>query len=194
MALCLPARPRPNRAAAQTYPDKPIRIIVPAASGGPTDLPARLASQILQPKFGQPVVIENRPGAGGAIGARAVIASPPDGYTLLAGNTSVLAVYPAVVGERRLRSGQELRAGRQGVRELSDPGGERVVAVEDGQGAGRRFQGQSRQAQLRAHRRRRPAAPDQRTVRGALRRQASPACRIAAAARRSPRCSATRCT
>ena len=50
---------------------------MPAASGGPTDLPARLASQILPPKFGQPVVIENRPGAGGAIGARAVIASAP---------------------------------------------------------------------------------------------------------------------
>ena len=85
-----------ERAAAQNYPDKPIKIIVPAASGGPTDIPARLASQILQPKWGQPVIIENRPGAGGGIGARAVIASPADGYTLLAGNTSVLAVYPAV--------------------------------------------------------------------------------------------------
>ena len=83
-------------AAAQKYPDKPIKIIVPSAPGGPTDVPARLASQILQPKWGQPIVIENRPGAGGATGARAVIGSPPDGYTLLAGNTSVLAVYPAV--------------------------------------------------------------------------------------------------
>jgi tripartite-type tricarboxylate transporter receptor subunit TctC len=83
-------------ASAQNYPDKPIKIIVPGASGGPTDLPARLASQILQPKLGQPVVVENRPGAGGAIGARAVIGSPPDGYTLLAGNTSVLAVIPSV--------------------------------------------------------------------------------------------------
>ena len=85
-----------NRAAAQTYPDKPIRIIVPAGPGGPTDLPARLASQILPPKIGQPVVIENRPGVGGVLGARAVISSPPDGYTLMAGNTSVLAVYPSV--------------------------------------------------------------------------------------------------
>src|SRR5688572_33041708 len=84
------------RAAAQAYPDKPIRIIVPAGPGGPTDLPARLASQILPPKFGQPVVIENRPGVGGVLGARAVIASPADGYTLMAGNTSVLAVYPSV--------------------------------------------------------------------------------------------------
>jgi len=69
---------------------------VPAGAGGPTDVPARLASQILQPKLGQPIVIENRPGAGGAIGARAVASALPDGYTLLAGNTSVLAVGPSV--------------------------------------------------------------------------------------------------
>jgi tripartite-type tricarboxylate transporter receptor subunit TctC len=82
-------------ASAQTYPQRPIRLVVPSAAGGPTDIPARLLSQIL-PKLGQPVVIDNRPGAGGAIGARFVAASPPDGYTLLVGNTSVLAVIPAV--------------------------------------------------------------------------------------------------
>jgi tripartite-type tricarboxylate transporter receptor subunit TctC len=81
---------------AQTYPDKPIKIIVPSAAGGPTDVPARLASQILPQRLGQPIVIENRPGAGGAIGAKAVAAAAPDGYTLLAGNTSVFAVIPAV--------------------------------------------------------------------------------------------------
>jgi tripartite-type tricarboxylate transporter receptor subunit TctC len=86
--LCLPAR-------AQSWPDKPIRLIVPSAAGGPTDIPARLLSQVL-PKLGQPVVVENRPGAGGAIGARAVAGSAPDGSTLLVGNTSVLAVIPAV--------------------------------------------------------------------------------------------------
>jgi tripartite-type tricarboxylate transporter receptor subunit TctC len=80
---------------AQAYPDRPIRLIVPSAPGGPTDIPARLLSQIL-PKLGQPVVVENRPGAGGAIGARFVATSAPDGYTLLVGNTSVLAVIPAV--------------------------------------------------------------------------------------------------
>ncbi len=82
-------------AAAQTYPDKPIRLIVPGAPGGPTDLPGRMVSQFLS-KLGQPVVTEHRPGAGGAIGARAVVAAAPDGYTLLIGNTSVLAVIPAV--------------------------------------------------------------------------------------------------
>jgi tripartite-type tricarboxylate transporter receptor subunit TctC len=82
--------------AAQAYPDKPIRIIVPSAPGGPTDVPARLASLILPPRLGQPVVVENRPGAAGTIGAKAVSSAPADGYTLLAGNTSVFAVIPAV--------------------------------------------------------------------------------------------------
>jgi tripartite-type tricarboxylate transporter receptor subunit TctC len=83
-------------ARAQGYPDKPIKIIVAAAAGGPTDVPARLAAQILTPKLGQPVVVENRPGAGGAIGARDVAKAAGDGYTLLMGNTSTLAVIPAV--------------------------------------------------------------------------------------------------
>lgn len=82
-------------AAAQSYPDRPIKLFVPAAPGGPTDIPARLVAQIL-PKLGQPGVVENRPGAGGAIGARAVANAAPDGYSLLVGNTSVLAVIPAV--------------------------------------------------------------------------------------------------
>jgi len=82
-------------ARAQSFPDRAIRLIVPAATGGPTDIPARLLSQTL-PKLGQSAVVENRPGAGGAIGARAVAASAPDGYTLLVGNTSVLAVIPSV--------------------------------------------------------------------------------------------------
>jgi tripartite-type tricarboxylate transporter receptor subunit TctC len=82
--------------AADDYPNKPIRLIVASAAGGPTDLPARIASEILKTKFGQPVVVENRPGAGGAIGARAAASSPPDGYTLFMGNTSTFAVIPAV--------------------------------------------------------------------------------------------------
>jgi tripartite-type tricarboxylate transporter receptor subunit TctC len=85
-----------NTAAAQSYPERPIRIIVAAAPGGPTDIPARMAAQILTPKLGQPVVVENRPGAGGAIGAREAAQAMPDGYTLLMGNTSTLAVIPAV--------------------------------------------------------------------------------------------------
>ena len=81
---------------AQSYPQKTIKIIVTAAPGGPADFPARLAAQVLNAKFGQPVVVEHRPGAGGAIGAREVAKAPSDGYTLLLGNTSTLAVIPAV--------------------------------------------------------------------------------------------------
>jgi tripartite-type tricarboxylate transporter receptor subunit TctC len=83
-------------AASEQYPSRPIKLILPAASGGPTDAPGRLASQILSASLGQPVVVENRPGAGGAIGARVVASAAPDGYTLLVGNTSTLAVIPAV--------------------------------------------------------------------------------------------------
>ena len=82
--------------AADDYPNKTIKLMLPAAAGGPTDVPARIASQILQAKLGQPAVVENRPGAGGALGARVVAGAAPDGYTLLVGNTSVLAVIPAV--------------------------------------------------------------------------------------------------
>ena len=82
--------------AAQDYPIQPIKVVVPAAAGGPSDFPARLASQILPPRLGQPVIVENRGGAGGGIGARAVAGAPPDGYTLMVGNTSTLAVIPAV--------------------------------------------------------------------------------------------------
>jgi tripartite-type tricarboxylate transporter receptor subunit TctC len=95
LAIAALVSPLAGTVLAQSYPDKPIRLIVPAGPGGPTDVPARLLSLIL-PKLGQPVVIENRAGAGGAIGARAVVAAAPDGYTLLVGNTSVLAVAPAV--------------------------------------------------------------------------------------------------
>ncbi len=82
--------------AAQEWPVKPIRIIIAATAGSPNDLPARIASQILGPKLGQPVVVEYRPGAAGAIGARAAASAEPDGYTLFLGNTSTLAAIPAV--------------------------------------------------------------------------------------------------
>ncbi len=83
-------------ARAEDYPARPITIIVPAAAGSPSDFPARLASQILPPRLGQPIVIEYRPGAAGAIGARAAAAAAPDGYTLFIGNSSTLAAIPAV--------------------------------------------------------------------------------------------------
>jgi tripartite-type tricarboxylate transporter receptor subunit TctC len=84
------------RAQAETYPTKPVRMIVPTAPGGPVDVLARLTSDSLAAALGQPVVIENRPGAGTVLGTRAAAAAPPDGYTLLFGASSSLAVTPAL--------------------------------------------------------------------------------------------------
>jgi len=83
-------------AAAQNYPAKPIRIIVPFPAGGPTDTQARWAAQRLNQAWGQPVVVENRGGAGGVTGTDAVAKAAADGYTLLGGNPGPLTVAPSV--------------------------------------------------------------------------------------------------
>ena len=98
---------------AQTYPDRLIRMIVPAPPGGQTDVLARLFGTQLQAALGQNVIVENRPGAGGAIGARAAAAAEPDGYTLFFGNTSTLAVSPrsrAIPATSRRRISRRSRA------------------------------------------------------------------------------------
>ena len=83
-------------ASAQTYPGKPIRIVVGFAAGGPADVMARLVGQRMASLLGQSIVIDNRPGAGGTIGARSVAEADPDGYTLLLGNTSTLVIGPLI--------------------------------------------------------------------------------------------------
>jgi tripartite-type tricarboxylate transporter receptor subunit TctC len=80
----------------QTYPNKPLRVIVPFAPGGSTDIFARLVAERLSASFSQPVVVENRAGASGNIGADAVAKSPPDGYTLLMATTGVMAINNAL--------------------------------------------------------------------------------------------------
>src|SRR5262249_21655477 len=77
-----------------TYPDRPIKIIVGFAAGGGTDVAARIVAQKLAEGLGQSVVVENRPGASGLIGADAVAKSAPDGYTLMMGTQTTLAVAP----------------------------------------------------------------------------------------------------
>jgi tripartite-type tricarboxylate transporter receptor subunit TctC len=81
---------------AQSYPSKPIHLIVPFPPGGPTDIVGRLVAQKLSEGVGQPVVVENRPGAGGTVGSIAAAKSPADGYTLLYGSTSTLAIAPSL--------------------------------------------------------------------------------------------------
>ena len=81
---------------AQPYPSKPIRMIVPFAPGGPNDIIGRTVGQKLTETWGQPVVVENRGGAGGTIGVDAGAKSPPDGYTMVMGGSSNLAVAPSL--------------------------------------------------------------------------------------------------
>ncbi|MEO8387132.1 MAG: tripartite tricarboxylate transporter substrate binding protein [Polaromonas sp.] len=83
-------------AQAQSYPVRPIRMIVPFPAGGATDILARALSQKLGEKIGQTVVVENRPGAGGTIGADAASKAPPDGYTLLLATSSTHSIGPAI--------------------------------------------------------------------------------------------------
>lgn len=83
-------------ALAQTYPGKPVRLIVPFAPGGGSDLVGRVLAQKLGPQLGQQVVADNRAGAGGRIGTDLVAKAAPDGYTLLLGTSSVMVSAPAL--------------------------------------------------------------------------------------------------
>lgn len=78
------------------YPNKPVRIIVPYPAGGSTDVLARVLGQKIGEEMGQPVVVENRPGASGNIGASYVAKSPADGYTLFLGTSTALAANPGL--------------------------------------------------------------------------------------------------
>ena len=87
----------PNRLFAADYPTRPIRLIVPFAAGGNADIVGRIAGDQISKGVGQPVVVENRGGAGGGIGAEFVARADPDGYTLLVGSNGPLTVNPFVV-------------------------------------------------------------------------------------------------
>ncbi len=88
-SLALPAR-------AATWPERPIRLLVPYAPGGNADVTARLVAPRLAERLGQPVIVENRAGAGGSVGAAQIARARPDGYALLLGSNGPLTVNPAV--------------------------------------------------------------------------------------------------
>jgi tripartite-type tricarboxylate transporter receptor subunit TctC len=89
--------------ASAQYPDKPVRIIVPFAAGGPTDILARLVAEGLTARLGGPVITDNRPGGGGNPGTDAAAKAPADGYTLLLGYIGPLAINPTLYGKLPFR-------------------------------------------------------------------------------------------
>ena len=96
-ALALPGLALPGLAAAQeAFPNRPLRFIVPVAAGGSADLQARRVAQRLQERWGQPVVVENRPGANGIVAAQAFLQAPPDGHTVFATPAGPIAINPSL--------------------------------------------------------------------------------------------------
>ncbi len=96
LLLSVAAAALPGLANAQAYPNKPVRLLVPFAPGGTTDLLARIISEKMGAALGQIVLVENKAGAGGAVGAAEVAKSPPDGYVLLMSSVSTMAANPAI--------------------------------------------------------------------------------------------------
>lgn len=94
----LAAGPTARALAQASFPERPIRLVVPFAPGGNADLTGRLFAEALAKRLGQQVIVENRGGAGGAIGAEAVAKSAPDGYSLVLGSTGTFLVSPRMTG------------------------------------------------------------------------------------------------
>ena len=85
-----------DRAQAQTYPTRSVTLIIPFAPGGSTSIVGRVIAEKMSETLGQTIVVDNRPGAGGTVGTRAVANSAPDGYTILLGYTGTLAIGPTL--------------------------------------------------------------------------------------------------
>ena len=102
-----------THAFAQAFPSKPVRLIVPAAAGGGLDLLARVLGAKLSEQWSQPVVVENRPGAGFMVGTEAVARAPADGYTMLFVSSGAITIAPALMNDLRFdpRTGHLLLVG-----------------------------------------------------------------------------------
>ena len=158
-------------AQAQDWPTRPITVVVPLGAGSASDMIARVVMEQVGRQLGQPIVVENRPGAGGTIGANAVAKSAPDGYTILvygALNTAhALYCEAALRHLQRFHSGGLARTAAAGDRDLARQG------LQDAAGHDRRRQGEAGLAQLHLGGRRfgvafrRRAAACERRLRGA---------------------------
>ena len=124
----------PAIALAQAYPARNLRVIVPFPPGGGVDIVARAVSEKLSPRLGQPIVVENKPGAGTQIGTDAVAKSAPDGYTLLVGPVGSQAIVQLMHGKRNFDFRRDLapvaRIGH-GTIALSVPASSRARSVKD---------------------------------------------------------------
>jgi tripartite-type tricarboxylate transporter receptor subunit TctC len=98
LAALIAVLPLAASAQGESYPSKPIRIVVPLTAGGPTDILARIVAEPLGKRLHQSVVVDNKPGAGGNIGADAVAKSAPDGYTLFLGTSGPLSINQSLYG------------------------------------------------------------------------------------------------
>jgi tripartite-type tricarboxylate transporter receptor subunit TctC len=108
-ALACIAAVAPTAATAQAFPSKPIRLVVAYAPGGLPDTVARLLAQRLQASLGQPVVVENRTGAGGSVAVSAVLQAPADGHTLLVTDGPMLAIAPLVSRQMSYDAGKDFQ-------------------------------------------------------------------------------------
>jgi tripartite-type tricarboxylate transporter receptor subunit TctC len=100
----------PGRLLAESYPTRPIRFIVPFAAGGSNDIIARIIGEKLSEMVKQPVIVDNRGGAGGLLGTEAVIRETPDGYTLMIGATSTMAANPSLYVSKNFDPTRDLNA------------------------------------------------------------------------------------
>ncbi len=152
-------------AQAQQYPTKPIRIVVPYAAGGTSDILARQIGPMLTEAWGQPVIVENKPGANGNVGADFVAKSAPDGYTLLLTDLGGLVISPSVYPKLPFDPAKDFTPGRDGLVLAARAGGASLGAGEGREGARGHGEGPPRQAQLRDLGHRRRAAPRRHRVR-----------------------------
>ena len=145
--------------AADVYPSKPVRIVVPFPPGGPADVLARTVGDKLQATLGQPVVVDNRPGAGGNIGMELVAKAAPDGHTLALAPAGNLTVNPSLYRNVPYDVARDFAPVTVIAAVPEHPGGQRTGAGEGPCRAHRLREGQSRQAQLRIARprKRRPS-------------------------------------
>jgi tripartite-type tricarboxylate transporter receptor subunit TctC len=136
----------PQFAWAQTYPTRPVRIVVATGAGGAPDILARLIGQWLFERLGQQFVVENRPGGGNNIGTEAVVRAAPDGYTLLLVDPTA-SINATLYEKSQLQFHPRYRAGRGYCPLAARHGGQSIVSGQDGSRVHRFCQSQSGQNQ-----------------------------------------------